>query len=255
MRKTVFIILILIRVIDAKGQTPEIQARAAFLKAQELYGNGDFSASIERLNNVKELLGSTNPRVEYLLCQSYMANKDAEKAEISLKKYFEMADESDQNYNAMLVMIEEIKERKEDLAIAAKIEKAKHMDENDLWEMAKSTKDTTYIHAYFRQHPKGSHLLEVTGLLAQFDTPPILKDPVAPMYPSRALTAGITSNILVLIQIDETGQPIQITYLKGHKLFTSSVSKAIQSSNYSPAIRDGKPVKAWLFKSYAFGLK
>jgi hypothetical protein len=77
MRKTVFIILILIRVIDAKGQTPEIQARAAFLKAQELYGNGDFSGSIERLNNVKELLGTTNPRVEYLLAQCHFQNGDA----------------------------------------------------------------------------------------------------------------------------------------------------------------------------------
>ena len=75
-------LLLLVTALFSHAQSSELMAKAAFIKAQELYGNGDYTEAIIKLEEVKELLSSTNPRVEYLLAQCYMESNQPDKAQV-----------------------------------------------------------------------------------------------------------------------------------------------------------------------------
>jgi hypothetical protein len=57
----------------ASAQSAEVIAKAAFMKAQEYYGNGQYEEAVAKLENVVENLGGTNPGVAYLSAQCYYA--------------------------------------------------------------------------------------------------------------------------------------------------------------------------------------
>ncbi|MEQ9231863.1 MAG: hypothetical protein RIF46_14365 [Cyclobacteriaceae bacterium] len=148
------------------AQSPEVRARATFMNAQELYGNGDFVEAIDLLESVKELLGSTNPRVEYLLAQSHFANKNSEMAEMAMKKYFEMADDSDPNYNQMLLMVEEIKTQKEEVRLenARREELAiQEQQEKEMFKVAKLSGKPSDYQNYITKYPEGRYKAEATA--------------------------------------------------------------------------------------------
>lgn len=108
---TYFLLMICL---DVLAQSNDIQAKAAFLSAQEAYGNGDYAGSIEKLEYVKELLGATNPRVEHLLANAYLEMGDYDKVQKSLTAYFELAADSDANYLQMIRMVETTKLKKKE---------------------------------------------------------------------------------------------------------------------------------------------
>ena len=87
---------------SVKAQPADIQAKAAYLSAQDAYGNGDYALAIEKLEHVKNLLGSTNPRVEHLLANAYYSTQQYGLAKTALTKYFELSADSDANYMSML---------------------------------------------------------------------------------------------------------------------------------------------------------
>jgi tetratricopeptide (TPR) repeat protein len=102
------------------AQSAEVQARAAFLKAQELYGNGDFTGAVERLENAKKLLGGSNPRIDHLLATSHWELGNVQEAKKAISSYFEKAPDNDANYNTMLLLLADA-----DVAIAGGEKKAK----------------------------------------------------------------------------------------------------------------------------------
>jgi len=75
--KGLLIITLIFTSLLSYAQSNDVMAKAAFLKAQDLYGSGNYTEAIIRLDKVKGLLGSTNPRVEYLLTQSYQKSGNA----------------------------------------------------------------------------------------------------------------------------------------------------------------------------------
>ncbi len=149
------------------GQSKEVQARANFLKAEELYGNGAFQESIERLRTVKELLGQTNPRVEYLLAHCHFQNQDVAETDAAIKAYFAVARESDANYTAMLMLIENLRENK-----TAWEKAALRVEQEDAdWAQAKSTNTTLAYDAFLRKYPKTQYLKDAELRMAEL--PPL----------------------------------------------------------------------------------
>ncbi len=214
------------------AQPADIQAKSAFLAAQDAYGNGDYAKAIEKLDQVKKLLGSTNPRVEHLLANAYFENEEYDKAQASLHSYFELAADSDVNYLQMVRMVEAIKEAKAAFAFKSKIDEIKLMSAEELWVKRE----------------------EIQYSLAPFDTPAGFVKDVPPNYPAKAVSMDIIALIITLISIDESGIPAEIIFLKEHPLFKSAVSKAIQVSTFAPAKMEGKSVKGWILKKYNFGM-
>ncbi len=119
MKKVLLSVVLAMLTLAVSAQSTEVQARAAFLKAQELYGNGDFAGAIERLENAKSLLGSSNPRIDHLLANSHWEEGDLVGAKSALTSYFKNAKESDPNYNTMLLLLADV-----DGAIASGAKKA-----------------------------------------------------------------------------------------------------------------------------------
>ncbi len=150
------------------GQSSEIQARAAFLKAQEHYGNGSYKEAVERLLTAKQLLKSTNPRIEYLLTKCYLQVDDVKAADASMKKYFELAAESDINYNEMLLLIDDINEMKK----VAEAKEARMVSDKERWQTAVSTNTVRAFESYIAAYPDGQFVQEANQKIRSFPVEP-----------------------------------------------------------------------------------
>ena len=172
MKKNLLLLLTILS-LHTYAQSNDIMAKAAFLKAQELYGNGDFTTAITRLDKVKELLGSTNPRVEYLLTQCYMEDNQPDKAQASLKAYFDMAEDSDPNYMGMLGLIEDVAESRADME--RKTQEA--ILEKEAWSKALSDDTSIGYDTYLGAFPSGANHAEAKKQRSAF--------PIGPFTDSR----------------------------------------------------------------------
>lgn len=158
---------LLLLAILTHGQSNEVRAKAAFLKAQELYGNADYSAAIEKLDQVKELLGSTNPRVEYLLTQCHFETKNIEKIDASIAAYFKMAAENDPNYMDMLRMIEEVGAVR---ASYNKVRAEKEKMEAD-WKKANELNSMAAFNQFIGKYPGSPYSNQAQAKLSSFPAP------------------------------------------------------------------------------------
>ncbi|SJZ98326.1 hypothetical protein [Sediminibacterium ginsengisoli] len=66
MRKLIMICLFFITGYTLNAQTNAIEAKAAYLLAEESYGKGDYKKTLEFLSQVREALGNTNCKILYL---------------------------------------------------------------------------------------------------------------------------------------------------------------------------------------------
>jgi TonB family protein len=213
------------------SQSDDIKAKSAFLAAQDAYGNGDYATSVQKLEYVKELLGSTNPRVEHLLANGYLEIGQYDKAQQSLSTYFELAADSDANYLQMILMVELIEEKRALSVFDVAITKLLAMDEEAL-------------------RTQRSQVLES---LPEYDVPAKFVEFAPPNYPSKALKMGLTAKVFVFILVDESGKSIRIVQLNEHPDFAAAILKAVQSSTFSPAIKNDQKVKGWILQPYSFG--
>ena len=148
----------------ATAQSSEIQARAAFLKAQEHYGNGGYQEAVERLLTAKQLLKSTNPRIEYLLTKCYLELDDVKLADTSMKKYFELAAESDINYNEMLLVIDDLEQKKKKEAE----KEAEKAQERQIWERAVTRNTVEAFKNYLYNYPNGAFAEDANKKIRSF---------------------------------------------------------------------------------------
>jgi uncharacterized protein (TIGR02145 family) len=95
------------------SQSPELQAKSAYLAAEQAYSEGDFSKSLTKLLSAEKSLGSTNARIEWMKVKVYTNLENWTKAKKSINLYFEVAAESDNNYNEALLALDEIVEKSE----------------------------------------------------------------------------------------------------------------------------------------------
>lgn len=150
------------------AQSDEVRARAAFLSAQEMYGNGTYDQAVIKLEQVKQLLKSTNPRVEYLLAQCHYELGDAQKAQEAVSKYFELAESDDASYNEMLLMIEKIEANKDSLG------KQKQMERE--WSETQAVNTSMAYQAFIAKYPGTPLAKEAAALQAKLP-PPLMTDP------------------------------------------------------------------------------
>jgi protein TonB len=79
---------------------------------------------------------------------------------------------------------------------------------------------------------------------------------VNPKYPPEAWNAGIEGEVVVRVQIDQHGKPIQAKIVKSSsELFNNVVIDAALKSQYSPGMMPTGPVKTWLRLPFTFKRK
>jgi len=153
------------------AQSKDVLAKAAFRKAQNEFGSGEYPEAINKLDEVVEMLGgATNPRIEYLRSWCYYEMGETNKAQKSLETYFELASDSDPNYGSMLDMIENIKEKGEIL----KREKAALEIENTAWETAKLSNTVSSYESFIANYANSKFKQEAKKRLSSIPTPPLV---------------------------------------------------------------------------------
>lgn len=95
-------LLVLSIIFTVNAQSNDVLAKSYFLKAQEAYSNGENTTALEQLDKTVEYLGATNAKIEALYVKINLVNKDIFTAYKHINTYFEIADESHSDYNALV---------------------------------------------------------------------------------------------------------------------------------------------------------
>ncbi len=79
----------------------------------------------------------------------------------------------------------------------------------------------------------------------QVDRRPELLTPQLPVYPEMARRRGIEGSVVIEVHIDEYGRVREIAVLEANPpgVFDAAVLEVYGKAQYSPAIRDGRPVR------------
>jgi len=78
---------------------------------------------------------------------------------------------------------------------------------------------------------------------------------VNPVYPEFARRARIQGPVVLLMTVDEWGQPIQVQVLEGHPVFQEAATQAARQWRFEPARVDGRPVTASFRLTLKFSLR
>lgn len=80
----------------------------------------------------------------------------------------------------------------------------------------------------------------------QLDVYPALLAPLAPVYPPRALAEGRSGHVLVLVLIDAAGRVDEVSVVEAEPrdYFEEAAKQTFASAQFSPARRNGLPVKS-----------
>lgn len=68
----------------------------------------------------------------------------------------------------------------------------------------------------------------------------------APLFPDEARKAKISGTVLLLVEVDENGRPVNVALRRssGHDALDAAALRAVRGWRFEPARRDGKPVDA-----------
>lgn len=78
---------------------------------------------------------------------------------------------------------------------------------------------------------------------------------VDPIYPDFARRGRIQGPVVLLMTVDEQGQPTQIQVLEGHPVFHEAAKQAARQWRFQPARLDGRPVSATFRLTLKFALR
>lgn len=95
------------------AQSSEVLAKSTYLQAEENFKSKNFKKAIEYLDKTIVYLGESNARIEALYVKATKALNEFIEAEKHLALYFEMADESRNDYMEMVKLSSIIKEKAE----------------------------------------------------------------------------------------------------------------------------------------------
>lgn len=149
MKKILALLVLISMACLSSAQPPDVLAKAAFLRAQELYGNAEYQLAIEKLKQTQTYLNSTNPRIDHLLTICYVQASDPAGARAAVKSYFELASDTDPNYMQMLGIIDEVEQLENALVMQKK--------EDDFWNQTLQTNTRTAYQNYLKTYPKGKY--------------------------------------------------------------------------------------------------
>jgi TonB family protein len=93
-------------------------------------------------------------------------------------------------------------------------------------------------------------VVSVTAL----DTVPKAIRQITPAYPTMARSQKLAATIILSAFVNENGQVTDVRVLRGEPRFgmTDAAVRALRSTRFTPAIKDGKKVKTWLPQQYEF---
>jgi len=67
---------------------------------------------------------------------------------------------------------------------------------------------------------------------------------VSPIYPDFARKARIQGPVVLMMTVNEQGQPIQVQVVEGHPVFHEAAKQAARQWRFEPALMNGRPVVA-----------
>lgn len=73
-----------------------------------------------------------------------------------------------------------------------------------------------------------------------------------PVYPPAARAVKASGNVVVDVEVDETGKVISAKARSGHPLLRASAEQAARQARFTPTLEEGKPVKATGTITYNF---
>jgi len=90
----------------------------------------------------------------------------------------------------------------------------------------------------------------------ELDTVPLPVRSIKPDYPRLAMQQRARGEVVVSALISETGEVLEVKVLKGDSRFgfNESAVRAMRSTRFSPAIKDGKRVRTWRPQTFTFVL-
>lgn len=90
---------------------------------------------------------------------------------------------------------------------------------------------------------------------ALVDSQPEIKKRVDPVYPREALEKGIEGKVWVKVLVDTAGRPAQVEILKSANPYFDQMSiTAARQWVFTPAMKDKKPVAAWVTLPFVYKL-
>jgi protein TonB len=78
---------------------------------------------------------------------------------------------------------------------------------------------------------------------------------VDPVYPDFARRARIQGIVVLLMTVDESGQPLRVQVLEGHSVFHEAAVLAARQWRFEPARLEGRPVSASFRLTLKFSLR
>ena len=84
---------------------------------------------------------------------------------------------------------------------------------------------------------------------------PVITKRVNPKYPATALKANITGKVFVTALIGKDGKVEKIGKITGPKPLRAVAKAAALQSEFTPAMRNDRPVKVWVSLPFIFRLK
>lgn len=143
------------------AQNNDTKAKAAYLSAEDAYQRGEFTEAVTFLNTAKELLGNTNAKIQYLMVKALKNGKRYEEAKTALTKYFELAQDNnqDEKYQEMIQLITVIKNE------AIRLE-----EERIAFDKLKVSEDLNEINAFVQKYTNSPFQKEVMNIKKEVST-------------------------------------------------------------------------------------
>jgi len=101
-----------ITAMEAGAVPKDVEAKSEFVLAKDLYNKQDFAGAVEHALAAREMLGQTNPRIEGMLARAYVELGKSTEAYAAIEKYFELAQETADDYPEMVALYAKVKSAK-----------------------------------------------------------------------------------------------------------------------------------------------
>lgn len=148
----VFILLLSSVSIKLHAQSNAVKAKAYYLTAVNEYKSRNYSKAIEYCQQVEDMLGKTNSRIESVRLRSYYDDGKTEKAKQSLQTFLSLNPDEDimKEVSSYIVKIEEAEKKR--------LQKEEEMkEENADWKLAQNSDTKKAYEKYLDNYPHGKY--------------------------------------------------------------------------------------------------
>jgi hypothetical protein len=153
------------------SQSNQTKFDAEILAAKTDLQDQQFRSAIRHLEKAQTFSASgenaINPQIQHLLVKSYLGLNYYDDARREIKKYFEVAKESDTNYGEMLSLLGKIDDFEENALKKEDLKKKEGQREEDAWLQAVKEGNEKSYRAFMTQYPNNIHAQEARTWLTE----------------------------------------------------------------------------------------